>query len=239
MTRKTGITVISLLALVFTLVLAGSSSAGKPAPPPPQTLYPDVVEALPDHLHIQNDHQREWLRFTTTHINFGAGNLQIRGGGQIAPCDIDGIHYDQCTVATQEILDANGTVVQTHPAGVAFFHPEHNHWHQSGVAAFKIKSGNPVSGPEVASGVKITFCFVDVVFTGVTGTEKKQTPRTYFECNGDFQGLAVGWGDSYHQSTPLQELEVTGLPAGDYYLTHQADPTTTGSKARRARRPAS
>ena len=49
-------------------------------------------------------------------------------------------------------------------------------------------------------------------------------PRTYFECNGDLQGLAAGWGDSYHQSTPLQELEVTGLPAGDYYLTHKADP---------------
>jgi hypothetical protein len=107
---------------------------------------------------------------------------------------------------------------------VAFFHPEHNHWHQSGVAAFAIKKGDPYTGQEVATGVKITFCFVDVVFTGVTGTEKKATPRRYFECNGDFQGLAAGWGDSYHQSTPLQELEVTGLPEGDYYLTHQADP---------------
>jgi len=38
------------------------------------------------------------------------------------------------------------------------------------------------------------------------------------------QGLAVGWGDEYHQSTPLQELEVTGIPEGDYYLTHEADP---------------
>ena len=49
-------------------------------------------------------------------------------------------------------------------------------------------------------------------------------PRTYFECNGDLQGLAVGWADEYHQSTPLQELEITGLPTGDYYLTHEADP---------------
>lgn len=53
---------------------------------------------------------------------------------------------------------------------------------------------------------------------------KKVQPRTYFECNGDLQGLASGWADSYHQSTPLQELEITGLPAGDYYLTHLADP---------------
>ena len=210
---------LALLALALTFALASSSSASSPPP-----LYPDVIEALPDHLGIQNDHQREWLRFTTTHINIGPGNLQIRGGGQIYPCDIDGIHYDQCTVATQEILDANGNVALTHPAGVAFFHPEHNHWHQSAVAAFKIKTGDPLTGKEIATGVKITFCFVDVVFTGVTGNEKKQMPRSYFQCNGDFQGLAVGWGDSYHQSTPLQELEVTGLAEGDYYLTHEADP---------------
>jgi len=186
-------------------------------------LYPDVVEVIPSHLSIQNDHQHEWLRFSTTHLNLGPGNLQIRGGGQIAPCDIDGVHYDQCTVASQEILGTNGSVVATHPAGVAFFHPEHNHWHQSAVAAFEITTGSP-TGPQIATGTKITFCFVDVKFMGVTGREKKATPRTYFECNGDFQGLAVGWGDEYHQSTPLQELEVTGLPEGDYYLTHEADP---------------
>ena len=214
--------VVAALGLAVMLALGSSPDAVRAAAQPP--LYPDVVEALPDHLQIQNDHQREWLRFTTTHINLGPGNLQIRGGGQIAPCVIDSIAYDQCTVATQEILNASGSVALTHPAGVAFFHPEHNHWHQSAVASFKIRTDNPDAGPEIATGVKITFCFVDVVFTGVTGKEKKQMPRAYFDCNGDFQGLAVGWGDSYHQSTPLQELDVTGLPVGDYYLTHEADP---------------
>ena len=203
-------------------VVPGSDAAKPPAGPAP--LYPNVVEEIPSHLGIQNDHQREWLRFSTTHINFGPGNLQIRGGGQIAPCVLDGIAYDQCTVATQEILDAAGNVVLTHPAGVAIFHPEHNHWHQSAVAEFKIMRGDPVTGTQMAAGVKITFCFVDVEFIGITGHEKKALPRTYFECNGDFQGLAVGWGDAYHQSTPLQELEVTSLPEGDYYLTHEADP---------------
>ena len=53
---------------------------------------------------------------------------------------------------------------------------------------------------------------------------KKAQPRTYWECNGDLQGLASGWTDSYHQSTPLQELEITGLPEGEYFLTHLADP---------------
>ena len=199
-------------------------SLGAKAPPVATPLYPDVVEAVPTHLQIQNTQQREWLRFTTVHVNIGQGNLQIRGGGQVAPCRIDGIDYDRCTVATQELLDAGGNIVATNPAGVSLFHPEHNHWHQSAVAEFQIKKDNPYTGPSAAIGTKITFCFVDVEFLGATGSQKKTQPRTYWECNGDLQGLASGWGDSYHQSTPLQELDVTGLPAGEYYLTHNADP---------------
>jgi Lysyl oxidase len=185
-------------------------------------VLPDVIEEVPSHLQIQNTQQREWLRFTTVHTNIGDGNLQIRGGGQVDACVIDGVPYEACTIATQEILDASGNVVDTHPAGVALFHPEHNHWHQSAVAEFAVRED--LQGDDLAIGTKITFCFVDVEFTGATGSLKKEQPRTYFECNGDLQGLASGWADSYHQSTPLQELDITGLPAGDYYLTHLADP---------------
>jgi lysyl oxidase len=208
---------VTLFATAAALALAAGPEAG-PLPP----LYPNIVEEIPSHLQIQNDHQREWLRFSTTHINFGPGRLQIRGG-DIAPCTIDGVDYDQCTFARQEILDANGNVVLTHPAGFAFFHPEHNHWHQAGVAEFAVRTGSP-TGTIVSSGVKITFCLVDVKFIGLTGKEKKALPASFSECNGDLQGLSVGWGDEYHQSTPLQELEVTGFPVGVYYLTHEADP---------------
>jgi len=207
-----------LAASVLLMALGGAAPASAASVP----LLPDVIEEIPSHLQIQNDHQREWLRFTTVHLNIGEGNLQIRGGGQVEPCTIDGIDYTECTVATQEILDADGNVVETHPAGVAVFHPEHNHWHQSAVATFEIRK--TLDGAPLRSGVKITFCFVDVEFIGDTGAAKKATPRTYFECNGDLQGLASQWGDSYHQSTPLQELDITGLADGDYYLTHLADP---------------
>jgi Lysyl oxidase len=123
------------------------------------------------------------------------------------------------------------------------------------VAEFKITT-QPLPDAPAVNGIvseKITFCFVDVEFAGfgdkVTGTQKKGKPRTYFECNGDLQGLASGWADSYHQSTPLQELDVTGLAGGVYYLTHLADPDghwlesndannfTWGSSASRGREP--
>jgi len=213
-----------LLAAVMVagVALSGESAVFAEPTVPATAILPDVIEEVPHHLQIQNTRQGEFLRFSTTHINIGAGNLQIRGGGQVEPCVIDGIAYDQCTVATQELLDASGNVVGTHPAGVAFFHPEHNHWHQSGVAEFAVRSS--LDGPPISAGTKITFCFVDVEFIGTTGAQKKGQPRTYWECNGDLQGLASGWADAYHQSTPLQELDITGLPEGEYFLTHLADP---------------
>ena len=40
------------------------------------------------------------------------------------------------------------------------------------------------------TGTKVTFCLVDVKHYGETGVFKKDYPRTYFECNGDLQGIA-------------------------------------------------
>ena len=111
MRRVVGFGLAGFMALVVAGVSVSLASTQDSAP-----LLPDVIEEVPSHLQVQNTQQREWLRFTTVHVNIGAGNLQIRGGGQVAPCDIDGIHYAQCTVATQELLDADGDVVASQPA---------------------------------------------------------------------------------------------------------------------------
>src|SRR5262245_16569116 len=205
---------VVVFALGFFLARLDSGMAQGGAP-----LYPDIIEQI-SHLQIQNEHQREMLRFSTTHINLGDGPLQVSGGGQVAPCVIDGIAYEQCTFSTQEVLDAARNVVFSQPAGVAFFHPQHNHWHQSGVARFEVRQ-DTLDGPLVSNGVKITFCLVD---TDQTDMVKQGSNRYYFECNAELQGISVGWGDDYHQSTPLQELDITGAPAGIYYLTHKVDP---------------
>jgi hypothetical protein len=200
------------IASVLLAAAADAHAAGTP-------LYPDIVEQI-SHLQVQNEHQREMLRFSTTHINVGEGPLQVRGGGQVAPCMIGNEVVSQCTHSTQEVLDAQGNIVLTHPAGVAFFHPEHNHWHQSDVALFEIRVGS-LDGPVWSAGTKITFCLVD---NDQTLLVKKGSSRGYFDCNRELQGLSVGWSDDYHQSTEGQELDITGAPAGIYYLTHLADP---------------
>lgn len=183
-------------------------------------MLPDIIEEIPQHLAIQNTQQREYLRYSTTHWNFGDGPLEILGGGQVSSCEIDGVAYEQCTHATQNIRDAAGEVVATHPAGVAVFHPEHNHWHQNGVAFFAIRE-SLAGAPIGQTGVKTTFCLVDVEYAD---KKTRGSERVYWECNGDLQGISVGWGDEYHHSTQGQKLDITGLPTGEYYLTHDADP---------------
>jgi hypothetical protein len=230
-TRILRTSVLLVAGAVAALGLASSAGAAPPRKPTSTALYPDIIEQVPHHIQVQNTQQREWLRFSTTHMNIGSGNLQIRGTETVYTNCVDdnGDAYEQCTTAVQEIFGPDGTIVETQPAGVAVFHPEHNHWHQSGVAEFTIATGVTPTGPTgvITSGTKVTFCLIDVIFFGdgkTTGSDKKVLPRSYFECNGDLQGVSVGWGDQYHQSTPLQELDITGLAPGTYYLTHLADP---------------
>lgn len=210
-----------LVGALGAAVLVGDSTAATPADVPDGALVPDIIEEVPKHLSIWNIQQHEVLRFSTTHWNFGAGPLQVHGGGNVAPCVIDGVPYPQCTIAEQEILDGDGQVVATHPAGASVFHPEHNHWHQDAVARFALRTspdGPPINDQAV---IKTTFCLVD---TDRSEQVDRAADRGYAECNGDLQGISVGWGDSYHHSTQGQAMDLTGLPAGVYYLTQEADP---------------
>ena len=207
-------------SLAAALLLVAAVRAAEAQGLPAGARLPDIVEEIPSHLQIQNEHKRGMLRFSTSHINLEEGPLQLRGGGQVAPCTIAGVAYDQCTYATQEILDAGGQVVATHPAGISFFHPAHNHWHQSAVATFAVRKDS-LEGPVVALGDKMTFCLIDFDKTDLVHANSE---RVYYSGNGDLQGISVGWIDEYHMSTEGQELDLTGAPEGVYYLTHLADP---------------
>jgi hypothetical protein len=188
---------------------------------------PDIVEEI-SHIGIWNQQKREILRFSTTHWNQGAGNLQIRGADQVGPCPPDITEGDLCTFAVQEILDAAGNVVETNPAGVSVFHAEHNHWHMSDVALFELRAGS-LDGPLAAASSKVTFCLID--YDSDPLFVDKRSTRNYFDCNGTLQGITRGWGDEYHHSTPGQWLDITGIPEGVYYLTHLANPDGNWSES--------
>lgn len=184
-------------------------------------LLPDIVDGIPTHINIMNQQQREILRFTTEHINIGAGPLQVRRDNTVGACVLDDVSYDQCTQSIQEVLDASGEIVYTQNAGYALFHPDHNHWHQDKVADFVLRSG-ALDGPAFASSLKTTYCLIDYDKTDLVHANNT---RTYFDCNAERQGISVGWSDEYHHATHGQSLDVTGAPTGIYFLVYTADPS--------------
>jgi hypothetical protein len=215
-------------ALTLTLLTAAAQSAAQ-TPPVVETaadaralggLLPDIIEEVPKHLSVQNAQRRELLRFTTTHWNFGTGPLQIRGGGQEHACIVDGL-ATVCTFAMQEVLNASGQVVALHPAGVALFHPEHNHWHQSGVTEFAVRL-TPGGAPVGSRRLKTTFCLIDYDWSDEI--LHGRNTKVYWDCGADLQGISVGYGDEYHHAIDGQGIDITGLAPGVYYLTQDADP---------------
>ena len=109
------------------------------------------------------------------------------------------------------------------------FHETHNHWHIDNVGEFKVCSAAGFASdgarcsPAVTStgtpsqGIKFTFCLVDWYKLG-DNTASSDPTRNFFACETGFQGVSPGWVDQYHHSTVGQEIDITGLPEGDYVL---------------------
>lgn len=201
------------VALVVAVgALGGSTTAGTP-------LYPDIRTVVPKHLDIMNEHQRDILRFTNGIANTGAGDWRMRPETAV---------QEGQTVqnAVQEILDANGNVVEEHVVSTFEFHASHNHWHIGDVAEFEIRhaadDGTGGAFGEVAgtASIKVTFCLIDWY---ALEDNSPTTDRTYWDCYTSYQGISPGWVDQYHQSTEGQQLDITGVPEGIYYLISTAN----------------
>ena len=46
----------------------------------------------------------------------------------------------------------------------------------------------------------------------------------YNTCGASVQGMSVGWGDTYGYQLVGQEIDIIGLPNGDYRLRIELDP---------------
>ena len=98
---------VGLTVLVATFPAGGLGGKGTSS----TALYPDLQTVVPRHLVIQNQQQREYLRFANGIANTGAGGLQLRPDPP--PRTVDTL----ITTAVQELLDASGNVVASQEAG--------------------------------------------------------------------------------------------------------------------------
>ena len=57
-----------------------------------------------------------------------------------------------------------------------------------------------------------------------SGLVDKPGGPVYAGCREDIQGISVGWGDEYLALLYEQDLDLTGVPSGDYALVVTTNP---------------
>lgn len=98
----------------------------------------------------------------------------------------------------------------------------HNHFHFRNYASYELVS---VATGEVLQAAKRGFCMVDVTRWRVSGSSGK---RTYNSCGSQaspgFQGISVGWADTYARTLDGQFFVIDGVPPGDYIIRINVNP---------------
>jgi hypothetical protein len=161
---------------------------------------------------------RTHLKLSQLTANIGDGKLYFWGG----PDNGDG---------TQDVFqrvfrdDATWYDLQ---AGVFVFHPAHGHVHFEGWAIYRIREILPGDGvgPILASGQKTSFCVFDNTLHD-PNLPGFNPAREFTFCGTTVQGLGVGWGDTYDLNTEGQNIDITDVPAGEYWLEAEVDPDGT------------
>jgi len=188
------------------------SSAMPSSQIPDEGLLPELQAIVPTHLQMQNQQQKDILRFTNGIANLGPGHLQM------APIFPE--NPDDDVLAIQQILDADGNIVFEELVSSFAFHNAHNHWHIVDVVEFSVHSDSP-DGPIVGNSEKVTFCIEDVF---KMGDNANTAERIYWDCTVSLQGVQAGWADQYHQSTEGNQVDMTNAPEGTYFLVHHVNP---------------
>lgn len=183
--------------------------------------YPDIQTLEPSDVRTDEEGGRQYLKLTNAVANLGDGPFELFPMNN--PKELTTDAYQR--VYTH---DEKGTwsVFSETKVGTFALHEFHNHWHFEGFAEYEIRNKNKDGsiGDEVlASSGKVSFCMID----GGTydNTLEHYTGFHYFQCRQDDpEGISVGYYDVYSYFLPGQEIDITDVPAGEYWLVSTADP---------------
>ncbi len=159
---------------------------------------------------------RRHLRLSNGTPNEGMGKLQIYG---LFPAHPDG---------TQDVMQRiyrNDGSFYTRPSGRFIYHPEHDHIHLEDWCLYHLRAVLPDSGVGeiVAEGEKTSFCIMDLAVYD-PGHPNFDPNGEFLSCASTVQGISAGWVDIYHKELPGQNIDITDLPDGQYWLEAIADP---------------
>jgi hypothetical protein len=185
---------------------------------PAQDLLPDIIVRDTDlyDYDVVTDGDRVLLRFATGTPNIGEGPLHVVG---VFPANPDGSQD-----VDQRIFQEGGGF-RDRSAGQFDFHSGHEHVHLEGWAIYKLRERLPdgSAGDVIAESQKTSFCLVDLGKYEVDLLGAPSEP-VYRSCGETFQGISVGWVDIYGKQLIGQNIDIKGLPYGEYWLEVTADP---------------
>ena len=203
-------------------------AAAVPAPALARELLPDLDQEMPAKLQVTVDQSgaipRYHLGFDSAVDNRGAGPLIISG------------HRDSQDqpemVADQTIQLSDGSTRTVPDVGRLryVYSEDHDHWHYLGFDHYELRRAGDYA--LVAPDQKTGFCLGDRYQTD-PGTQLPGEPaqayytgycgRTHTELLSLVEGISVGYGDVYFANLEGQFVDLTGVPAGEYYLVHRVN----------------
>ena len=181
-------------------------------------LLPDIIireSDLYDH-DIVNQGGTRLLRLSNGTPNTGDGKLYLYG---VFPDNGDGTQD-----VNQRIYRSDGSFWDRN-AGRFVFHDGHNHIHFEDWCSYRLREllpGNEV-GDIIAEGTKTSFCILDLGIYDNT-LPNFDPDGQFHSCATTVQGLSVGWIDVYHRTLEGQNIDITDIPDGTYWLESYADP---------------
>ena len=217
-----GHVLLAAIAIAAGLLAPASASAASA-----HDLLPDLRMAHPQDFHLDTSASpgHTLLEFSAIIQNVGAGPLEVHGTRTCRTCT---------TMTTQQFIRrSDGTWRHRNEAAVQRFATGdgHHHWHVIGMERYQILGLQaPLPGGVVVSA-KNGFCFFDGLQVAPKLTHAAPYPHySFFDCGTPTSqktrvGLSVGWGDIYPWNFAGQNIDITGLPDGDYLVCATADPS--------------
>jgi Bacterial Ig domain len=218
--RRSALVLFTFLsAILLPTVVAAPRAAADPV-----IAYPNIQVKVPtNRISIaQPTASTRTLDFAHITWNAGSGPLEIRP------------QYNSATgtsTATQALYTLTGpstwSFVKTVPIvrPMVWDPPGDYRFPLTGFGLYTVGSGGGV-GTLVASSPKVDFCMTpDSLVGGVPNTTASASPPVSNCTNPNgVLGLSVGWGDEYDYTDAGNNIDISNLPNGTYWLRGQADP---------------
>jgi hypothetical protein len=212
-----------LIAAVTLLVgVAAIPGGGVPVTTGTAGAVPDLAMSPLGDFRIEWVNGRRLLRFTAMMVNIGDGNFEVHGhrASTAQPMQVDQI--------IRETANPGSEVAQRIPTGAEgkWSGDGHNHWHVQEMMRYDMW-GNAGT----YRGAKVGFCFLDsdpwnLSLPGAASGSYYRGSWCQFTPSAlsNRMGISVGWGDEYEYYLAWQWVDITGVPAGTYYVRAKVDP---------------